>query len=185
MKSEDILIKKFQAGNGVAFKEIFERYYLPVKSYAFRYVENSEITEDFVQDAFFRVWEKRKDFSFLPAVTSFLYLSVRNACLDYLRHQQVQRRNESELVMWYTEEGEQEFLMEEEIHAMIYNAIKDLSARSRQVVILTMKGCSNSEIAEKMDITINSVKTIKLRAYRILRERLRGIQWLLLFFFGI
>lgn len=114
MKSEDILIKKFQAGNGVVFKEIFELYYLPVKSYASRYVENSEIVEDFVQDAFLRVWEKRKDFCFLPAIKSFLYLSVRNACLDYLRHQQVQRRNETGLVMWFTEEGEEEFLLEEE-----------------------------------------------------------------------
>ena len=50
----------------------------------------------------------------------FLYMSVRNACLDYLRHQKVQRRNEPELILWLTEEGEEEFVLEEEVHAMVY-----------------------------------------------------------------
>ena len=87
------------------FKEIFDRYYLPVKSYGFQYVEDDEIIEDFVQDAFLKVWEKRADFYFVAAIKSFLYMSVRNACLDYLRHQKVQRRNEPELILWLTEEG--------------------------------------------------------------------------------
>lgn len=37
------------------FKEIFDRYYLPVKSYGFQYIEDDEIVEDFVQDAFLKV----------------------------------------------------------------------------------------------------------------------------------
>ena len=167
------------------FKEIFDLYYLPVKSYAFQYVEDDEIVEDFVQDAFLKVWMKREDFYFVAAIKSFLYTSVKNACLDYLRHQKVQRRNEPELIMWLTEEGEEEFILEEEIHAMVYDAIKDLSERSRRVVIMTMEGFSNPEIAEKLDVSVNTVKTIKLRAYRVLRERLRGIQWLLLLLFYI
>ncbi len=167
------------------FKEIFDIYSLPVKSYAFQYVEDDEIVEDFVQDAFLKVWMKREDFYFVAAIKSFLYTSVKNACLDYLRHQKVQRRNEPELIMWLTEEGEEEFILEEEIHAMVYDAIKDLSERSRRVVIMTMEGFSNPEIAEKLDVSVNTVKTIKLRAYRVLRERLRGIQWLLLLLFYI
>lgn len=167
------------------FKEIFDLYYLPVKSYAFQYIEDDEIVEDFVQDAFLKVWVRREDFYFVAAIKSFLYMSVKNACLDYLRHQKVQRRNEPELVMWLTEEGEEEFMLEEEVHAMVYDAIKDLSERSRRVVIMTMEGFSNPEIAEKLDVSVNTVKTIKLRAYRVLRERLRGIQWLLLLLFYI
>ena len=169
-KSEDVLIKKFRAGNGVIFKEIFDRYYLPVKSYGFQYIE---------------VWEKRADFYFVAAIKSFLYMSVRNACLDYLRHQKVQRRNEPELILWLTEEGEEEFILEEEVHAMVYDAIKDLSERSRRVVILTMEGLSNPEIAKELGVSVNTVKTIKLRAYRVLRERLKGIQWLLLLLLGV
>lgn len=169
----------------MVFKEIFNRYYLPVKSYAFQFVEDDETIEDFVQDAFLKVWEKREDFYYVAAIKSFLYMSVKNACLDYLRHQKVQRRNESELVMWLTEEGKEEFLLEEEVHAMVYDAIKDLSEQSRRVVIMTMEGASNLEIAKELHVSVNTVKTIKLRAYRVLRERLKGLQWLLLLLFGV
>ncbi len=185
IKSEDVFIKKFRAGNGSVFKEIFDNYYLPMKSYGFQYVENDEMVEDFVQDAFLKVWEKREDFYFVAAIKSFLYMSVRNACLDYLRHQKVQRRNEPELILWLTEEGEEEFVLEEEVHAMVYDAIKDLSERSRRVVIMTMEGLSNPEIAKELGISVNTVKTIKLRAYRMLRERLKGVQWLLLLLLGL
>lgn len=169
----------------MVFKEIFNRYYLPVKSYAFHFVEDDETIEDFVQDAFLKVWEKREDFYYVAAIKSFLYMSVKNACLDYLRHQKVQRRNEPELVMWLTEEGKEEFLLEEEVHAMVYDAIKDLSEQSRRVVIMTMEGASNLEIAKELHVSVNTVKTIKLRAYRVLRERLKGLQWLLLLLFGV
>lgn len=181
---ENVLIKKLHAGNGAIFREIFDQYYLPVKSFAFRYVEDEEVIEDFVQDAFLSVWEKRAHFDYVVAIKSFLYTSVRNACVDYLRHQQVQRRNEPGLVMWFAEEGDEEFILEEEVHTMVYDAIKDLSGQSRRVVIMTMEGASNLEIAKQLCISVNSVKTIKLRAYRVLRERLKGIQWLLLLLLG-
>lgn len=57
--------------------------------------------------------------------------------------------------------------------------------RSRRVVILTMEGLSNPEIAKELGVSVNTVKTIKLRAYRVLRERLKGIQWLLLLLLGV
>jgi sigma-70, region 4 len=52
-------------------------------------------------------------------------------------------------------------------------------------VILTMEGLSNPEIAKELGVSVNTVKTIKLRAYRVLRERLKGIQWLLLLLLGV
>lgn len=90
-----------------------------------------------------------------------------------------------ELVLWLSEEGDEEFLLEDEVHAMVYEAIKDLSEQSRRVVIMTMDGASNPEIAEQLGVSVNTVKTIKLRAYRVLRERLKGLQWLLLLLFGV
>ena len=64
---------------------------------------------------------------------------------------------------------------------MLYEAIKDLSEKSRDIVIMTLNGSSNIDIAKELNISVNTVKTVKLRAYRVLRKRLKGIQWLLLF----
>ena len=49
---------------------------------------------------------------------------------------------------------------------------------------MTMEGLSNPEIAKELGISANTVKTIKLRAYQVLRERLKGVQWLLLLLLG-
>ena len=54
-----------------------------------------------------------------------------------------------------------------------------MSEQARRIVLQTMEGASNAEIAERLEISVNTVKTLKLRAYRILRERLKGVQWLL------
>ena len=61
IKSEDVFIKKFRAGNGSVFKGIFDNYYLPVKSYGFPYVENDEMVEDFVQVPFMKLCVELKE----------------------------------------------------------------------------------------------------------------------------
>ena len=76
-------------------------------------------------------------------------------------------------------ETEQEAILEEEVDSLIYNAISTLPPQAQKIVIMTMDGDSNLEIAQKLNITVNTVKSTKLKAYRILRKRLRNIQWLL------
>ena len=179
-----------KTGNFVArdksfFKKIFDFYYLPVKSYAFRYVAHDGVAEDLTQDVFLKLWERRGDFNSPLAARSFLYTSVRNASLDHLKHQEVKRRNESQLRSRYTEKEDEGFILEEEVHTLIYNAIEALSQQARRVVILTMEGASNTEIAEKLNISVNTVKTVKLRAYKTLRVQLKGIQWVLPLLLGI
>ncbi|WP_286137522.1 RNA polymerase sigma-70 factor [Gabonibacter massiliensis] len=179
MLTDEALIKQLHRGNHLVFREIFNRYYFPLRSFASRYIENDEVTEDFVQDAFVKVWEKKSDFILLASLRSYLYASVKNACLDYLRHKQMQLRHASDLTTFFSESDEEEFKLEEEVHALIYETIKGLSVQSRRVVLMTMEGYSNPEIAEKLQISPNTVKTLKLRAYRTLRERLSGVHWLM------
>ena len=54
-----------------------------------------------------------------------------------------------------------------------------LSQQAQKMVIMTLNGDSNLEIAKKLNVTINTVKSTKLKAYQILRKRLRNVQWFL------
>lgn len=183
MLSDEILIAHLHKGDEMAFKELFCKYYLPLCSFAYQYVKDDGVTDDFVQDAFFCVWEKRKNFLVLPAVKSFLYLSVKNACLNWLKHQKVVGRNEAEVAhILYTEEDEDK-IRQEEIYAQIYEIIKDFSPQTRKIILMSMEGLSNPEIAARMGISQNTVKTIKLRAYRTLRKKLENPRLLLFFIF--
>ena len=179
--SGDVFIKKFRSGNEIVFREVFNRFYLPLKAYAFRIIDDETIVEDFVQDSFLHIWQARERFYSIPAIKSFLYTTVRNSCLIYLLHQKVKERNESEIARWILLEDEEKNILEDEVNTMLYEAIKDLSEKSRDIVIMTLNGSSNIDIAKELNISVNTVKTVKLRAYRVLRKRLKGIQWLLLF----
>ena len=179
MLSEANIIKQFHKGDNSVFKQIFDKYYLPLRSFAYHFVEDDAITDDFVQDAFIKIWERRSDFNSVLTLKSFLYTTVKNSCLDHIKHQNIQTRNEAKIIMSLTANQENYLVLEEEIHALIYQSIKNLSVQSRQIVLETMRGLSNAEIAKEMDISINTVKTLKLRAYKRLREQLSGLDWFL------
>lgn len=172
-------ISKLHAGDETVFKKIFKQCYLPVRSFTWRFVKDNDIAEDIVQDAFLQVWEKRTSFNVLAEIKSFLYVSVRNACLDHLKHERVKQKNAIDIAIFMSHEMEQEAILEEDVDSLIHNAIKTLPPQAQKIVIMTMDGNSNMEIAEKLNITVNTVKSTKLKAYRILRKRLRNIQWLL------
>ena len=135
--------------DNTVMKRLFERFYLPLRSFAFRHVGDDSITD------------------------------VRNACLNYLKRKRVEARHEQELAREMSEQESVDAALEEEVTALVYEALKELSEQARRIVLQTMEGASNAEIAERLEISVNTVKTLKLRAYRILRERLKGIQWLL------
>lgn len=176
------LMRRLGEGDSQAYKEIFDAYYVPLRSYAFRYVGDDSITDDFVQDAFLTVWERRKDFRALFALKHFLYVSVKNACLNYLKHQAVEERNLSELARHLEGEREEDAILEEEVHAEVFRAVEELSGQAKEVIRASMEGLSNEEIAQRLEVSIHTVKTVKQRAYKVLRKRLsRMVCWLLLF----
>jgi RNA polymerase sigma-70 factor (ECF subfamily) len=180
MERNTFLLQQLEKGNRVVFKQLFEEYYHPLRGFARKFIDDGDVCNDIVQEAFVGLWDKRKELSFSNAIKSYLYSSVRNSCLNYLRHEDVKNRNEASLIAlssdWYYEDS----LLEEEVHAQIYEEIKDLPERSRDVILMALNGAANADIATELNISINTVKTLKQRGYKILRDRLKGIHWILL-----
>ncbi|PKQ69356.1 hypothetical protein BZG01_00005 [Labilibaculum manganireducens] len=180
MGNNSLLIKQFAEGNRSVFKSIFENHYHPLCGFAGKFITDSDVCDDIVQESFFCLWKKRAEISNINAIKSYLYSSVRNACLNYLRHQSVKDKSEADIIalssQWYLEDS----IIEEEVHSQIYEAIKDLSPQSRKVIVMTMNGLTNPEIAADLGVSVNTVKTLKQRGYKFLRGRLKGIHWLLL-----
>ncbi len=63
-------------------------------------------------------------------------------------------------------------------------ALSELSEQERLVTLRWMNGSSNTEIAEDINVSVNTVKTVKKRAYTKLREQLKGLEWVLVYLFG-
>ena len=177
---DQILLKQLADGNRIVFKKIFEDYYRPLCGFSRRFIADPEICDDIVQESFLGLWNKRAEIEDFNAIKSFLYTSVRNACLNYLRHENVKHKNEEEIKKLSSEWYAEDLIVEEEVYSQVYEAIKELSPQARNTVIMTMNGLTNPEIAEELNISVNTVKTIKKRSYNFLRGKLKGVHWVLL-----
>ena len=175
---------KLGDGEKIDLKDFFYIYYPELASFASRYIDNSTECEDIVQEVFISFWEKQKTFPDLDAVKAFLYVSTRNACLDHLKHRKVEEKYRT---MSKNEEKETESFLEEvlkkEAYSEIYGEINKLPEMGKKVLLLALRENSNMEIAKILNITINTVKTHKARAYKVLRNKLNDL-YLLLFLFG-
>lgn len=149
------------------FEAYFRKLYLPLGMYALRLVDDADVAEDMVQDAFVMVWQYVEDGGEIDNFPSFIYRSVRNACLSYLRN-----RHETVDETHIPDVGEEE--IDTSIRdARIWRAIDDLPRKCREVFLMSKRdGFTNEEIAAEMGISIKTVKNQMTKAFARLREAL-------------
>ena len=170
---DTIKIRHINRGDRSAFKIFFEYHYNALSAFGYKFVTDRSIVEDMVQEAYITCWEKRRDFEHINALKSFLYTSVRNKCLNHLKHQAVQKKHENALI--YELESDQHFtnhVIEEETFNLLHAEIKHLPRSAQEIMILALNGLKNQEIANELGISLNTVKTQKKIAYSKLKDRL-------------
>lgn len=163
---------------------LFRRYYTRLCHFAFLYLKEEKAAEDVVQDAFVAFWKNRDFVSDHPsAIKNYFYTSVRNACLNLHKRARVQARFEEKYHPPISEDPLfLESLIRAEVMDMIHGVVQDLPKACAQIFRLGyFEGLSNTEIAEQLDISINTVKTQKRRAIMTLKSRLRPEALSLLF----
>ena len=163
---------------------MFNTYYSRLCYYAYKITNNQESSKDLVQDVFLKFHSKRAEFSSELAIKNFLYLSVKNACLNFLRHDLVEKKfaeNQVETALAY-EEGLTHIIKAEAL-VLIKQSIEALPEGCRTVLKFAFfEGLKNEQIAIEMGISINTVKTQKQRALQLLRLKLTDKVYLLLLF---
>lgn len=156
-------------------EELFRRYYTRLCHFAFQLLEEKDLAEDIVQDAFLAFWNAQSRISDNPvAIKNYLYSSVRNACYNHHRQAKVQERY---LQLHNGDELEEPQVLHAMIRAEVMNeiylAIQTLPGSCQHIFRLGyLEGLSNPKIAETLGISINTVKTQKRRALKVLRTSL-------------
>ena len=173
MECFDLSAFRLKQGDRKVFKQLFEEYYSRLCCFASKYMQDDEACEDLVQEVMSDLWDKRQSINVKISLKAFLYASVRNRCLNTLRKKNVDEKRLSDYLSIESDSIYDFNYIEEEVHANLYKAINNLPKKSREVVMLSMCEMSNVEITEELNVTLNTVKSNKKRAYRMLREMLR------------
>lgn len=157
----------------VLYKHLYDAFYAALCRYAARLLRDVAPEEDVVQDVFMRFWEADTVFKDERALTTYLYRSVYNASLNLLRdRKEINDNKVTELLTDFNSADNERLLIEDEYFRQIYVVIDTLPYQRRQIILKTLEGKKNEEIAFEMNVSVNTVKTLKKKAYKELREKL-------------
>lgn len=181
IKSVD-LIKSFNTGDPMAFKVIFDHYYKMLCSFTYNYIRTPYAVDDIVQDLFVHLWNKRKNFDSIEKINSFLYVSARNACLNYLKHEQMKAKKLKEMVAQTDDVVFNDHIIRAEFDRMLNQWLNALPEECRKIVNMAISGMKNDEIAKVLNISVNTVKNQKVKGFKILKELYKNEHLTILFY---
>ncbi len=160
-----------------AFKDLFKTFYASQLLFAMKLVGNRHDAEDVVQDVFYRIWRSKPVFKNEIAFKSYLYLTTRNRSIDIIRKRRVKFQ---ELDYNHEIPDEIDYIVKEETLRLLEEAVEKLPSQTKEVIKRSMKGMSVQQVADSLNISVNTVKTLKSRAYRILKDSYGNIFTLLI-----
>ena len=173
--------QQFVKGDEKSFETIFCQYYKTLVSYVMRHDLVAMEAEDIVLETFHHIWLIREELKSPAALHSLLFTATRNRTLNVARNLKNRQKiiNEN-----YSEQEETEetydYLIEEEMSRLLDEVISQLPKQCELVIVGLLAGKTLQEIAEEMQISINTAKTYKLRAIQSLRELLKDTPFLVL-----
>ena len=155
------------------FKQLYDKYYAVLVYYAIGFVNRMDVAEDIVQDLFMYLWEKQMSFDSIESLCSYLYSSTKHSAIDYLRHSAIETKYANDFVNINTEPFDTTSQQEEEIYRLLFKQIDLLPERCKEIFLLHLKGLSNQQIADRLSLSIETVKTQKKRAIQKLKDNLK------------
>lgn len=169
MNDQDIW-DKIVSGDVAALKILHLKYYYPMRLWAGKYTRSNALAEELVSDCFIKLWERRKFIIIEKSLKSYLYLMLRNVIVS-------QARKTKDIAFIGLENmpdmpDELEY-RNQEYYAELYRAIQKLPDQRRKILELAaFDSLTYKEIADRLEISVNTVKTQMGRAYQFLKEEL-------------
>lgn len=157
------------------FAEIYSKHYNELCIYAQRFLKDNDESEEIVQEIIFKLWEQREQLETVKSLRSYLYRSVHNRCINYIKH--LQHKNKYSDKAWIEMKKIELEAAEEynnkELEEKMNIAIDGLPQRCKEVFQLSrFEGKKNKEISEHLGISVKAVEANITRALTTLRENL-------------
>ena len=161
--------------NKQSFELLFRENFTALSGFACKYVKDIDTSKEIAHDVFINLWEKRNEIDSEKPLRSYLFTSVRNRCLNYIRDQKKFDRTEDITgnpgYLQLTEDNDPVEMME--LEERINLAIDSLPDKCREIFIMNrFRDHKYAEIAKKLDISVKTVEAQMSRALKTLREKL-------------
>ncbi len=187
MPSEnDLFLNKLTRDDAKAFECIFKLYYPRLTLFANRFLNDIAAAEEIVSDIFVMLWENGHEINFTGTVSSYLFKSVQNRCLNYLKHQKIENLyvnylEREQLLNEVVFTAESPYL-EKEMAQQINIALESLPEKCREIFMMSrFDHMKYKDIAQKLSLSPKTVERQVSIALDKLRRLLKHVTYMLLF----
>ena len=174
------------------FSRVYSIYFPKLVHFAREFVLSTEDAENRIQDIFIYLWEHQEILGSLSNLNAFLFVLVKNRCIDFIRQKKLveRKREEFEMVMdkelqlkmYALQQFDENALSADDIEVILNNAINSLPEKCREVFILSrMEGLKYREIAERLNISTKTVENQIITALKKLSVELKDYLPLFIF----
>lgn len=177
---QDDIILAFRQGDLAAFDAIYLKFRKPIITFC-KYMVSLDDAQDITSDVFVKLWKSREQWDNINNVKAFLYVSARNACLDFLKIQKRKSIREKDAATFLGQE--QKLILKSDIESDLISLVKEeidsLPQNCRAVFTMSyFDGYENAEIAEKLNISDKTVRNLKSTALNTIKKSLqnKGLQ---------
>jgi RNA polymerase sigma factor (sigma-70 family) len=143
-------------------------------TFAFRFLNNREESEDVAQEIMIKLWEKRDELVRYNSTEALAMTMTRNLCLDRLRHRKYEVTDDGQdSVLRLTGDEPSEDLENTEASEMIKAIINRINEPYKSAIILRdIEGLTYEESSEITGLTINALRVNLSRARKMVREEM-------------
>lgn len=170
--------------NEQVFEQLFKTYFKSLHAYAFTILNSEAVAEEMVQQVFYKLWEKKEQLDVHTSVKAYLYRSVHNESLNYLKHHSIKSKHQTYAMQQQQNNHEHsagEKLAGRELEQQIRQALNDLPEQCRTIFQLSRyEELKYREIADQLGLSIKTVEAQMGKALRILRLKLTDFLAILL-----
>ena len=169
------LLMQLKTGNPAAFDALYIKYYKLLCLSAYFFLRDEQQAKDIVQSLFINIWEKKLYLHFHEDIKGYLYLAVKNRCLNEVAKEKVKEEHHKAFAVLQEEKiTEPAYDARYEYYNTFRNTLEDMSGQKRIAIhMVYTKGKSYQDAANEMGISINSFKTHLKSGLKILREAIK------------
>lgn len=182
---DEKLFSFIEKGDKGAFTQAYGRYHKLLYVLAYRYLMNADMAEDVVQHVFARLLEFRSELHVGISLKNYLFTMTKNHVLNLIRNENsaISKNYEIAQSAPVYEDNLIENLEKKELMASFYKAVDMLPPQKRSICLMKVKEeLTNQEIAERMNLSVNTVKTHYSEALKMLRIHLSKMLIIVTFF---
>ena len=157
------------------FESIYNTYIKDLRRFIFYKTQETDITEDIVQDTFIKLWDNCSKVTY-EKVKSYLITVANNSFLNIKKHEKVVRKHQQTLTNPKTNESPEFVLLEKEFMEKLETTIAELPLKQKEVFLMNrIEKKTYKDIAEALNISVKAVEKRMHTALVFLREKIGDI----------